>query len=479
MADRYIRVGLWTDRIPDHLPEALLEKGVEVACLFQGSHEEIPSYPLLELFDLSALGHTSYKPWACPISAETLLEYYDGIFRISRIPRVDRLETLRISPLQYDEARELAYLHASMLQSLLEKHEVEVLCFHVLPHLGLDTLASAVAQKLNIPTLGLRQVRVPGRFAAYDLGRSGQPRIPAPRGRAHTEGAVAPSVVSTGRGRKTTREKISALGFYSSSLFTGRQSELFERLHEAFSRRNWNLPLFLLDLLDRETRPVARLRYRRARLLKRKWALPVVGREENLPENYVFFPLHLEPEANISAYGGDFRNQMLAIECIHSKLPSGWKLILKENPKQRSAWRSGYFFERLQALENVVVSELPSSRLIADSRIVATICGSAGYEAVLGAVPCVCFGDAWYEGIHGVFQYSEDLDLEEIGRFRIDRSQLDASANEVVSRFFPGVVFSRDFSLYETADPEAMAPVTADSMKYLISRVITDAHSAG
>ena len=51
----------------------------------------------------------------------------------------------------------------------------------------------------------------------------------------------------------------------------------------------------------------------------------------------------MQPEMTTSAIGGEFRDQLLALEKLSNILPSGVKIYVKENPKQGSYAVDHYF----------------------------------------------------------------------------------------------------------------------------------------
>ena len=92
-------------------------------------------------------------------------------------------------------------------------------------------------------------------------------------------------------------------------------------------------------------------------------------------------------------------------------MPAGWRLYVKEHV---AALLSHSHFERgrrpeyyhdLAAIPAVtlVAPETNSFALIDNARAVATISGSAGWEAVLRGKPALLFGYGWYKGCEGVF----------------------------------------------------------------------------
>jgi hypothetical protein len=160
----------------------------------------------------------------------------------------------------------------------------------------------------------------------------------------------------------------------------------------------------------------------------------------NLP--YIYFPLHLQPELTTSALGDIFADQMLALERLSSLLPNGWKILLKENPKQTSCQRGELFFQRLGTLHNValVPTSADTFELISKSKFVATITGTAGWEAIKGGKPALVFGRPWYLTLAGVFRYAPAIDLEAISEYKIDHEALQQSFAELMSKTGCGVV---------------------------------------
>ena len=120
---------------------------------------------------------------------------------------------------------------------------------------------------------------------------------------------------------------------------------------------------------------------------------------EKLPSDvpFVFFPLHLEPEATTQLYSNYYENQLEVITALSKSLPISWKLAVKEHPNMRSG-RSLSFLQRLSKLPNTVLISpgWPSWRLVQQCRLVATLSGTSGLEASIIGKPVLIFGDpAW------------------------------------------------------------------------------------
>jgi hypothetical protein len=121
-------------------------------------------------------------------------------------------------------------------------------------------------------------------------------------------------------------------------------------------------------------------RFRWHRTLANGLAYWRVRRRPPAPEvPFVYFPLHLQPEATTSPMGGVFVDQYLAVEMLARALPSGWALVIKENPVQRFAKRDLGFYQRLGRMRDVhLVSRSANTfELTERCRAVATITARA------------------------------------------------------------------------------------------------------
>lgn len=133
-------------------------------------------------------------------------------------------------------------------------------------------------------------------------------------------------------------------------------------------------------------------------------------------EKYVYFPLHLQPEMTTSTLGKEYNDQILAVERVARIIPEDWYIYVKENPLQTYAYRDKYFYKRLQGIKKVklIKSNTNTYDLIRNSEFVATITGTAGFEAISGGKPVLVFGLAWYRSLPGVTIYNSDTALKDI-----------------------------------------------------------------
>jgi hypothetical protein len=118
---------------------------------------------------------------------------------------------------------------------------------------------------------------------------------------------------------------------------------------------------------------------------------------------YVYFPLHLQPEATTLPLGGAYEDQILVVDSLIRALPEGWRVVIKENPKQRFDKREAALYHRIRSLPEVhlVGRDADSFDLLEGSKAVATITGTAGWEALCAGKPVLTFGNAFYRHAEG------------------------------------------------------------------------------
>lgn len=127
--------------------------------------------------------------------------------------------------------------------------------------------------------------------------------------------------------------------------------------------------------------------------------------------SFVYVPLHYQPELTTCPEGGAFSDQRDMIDILSSALPEGWWLYVKEHLSQFSSrlrgelGRNQRFYSDIQSYGNVrlVPVAYDSFHLIDAAKAVATVTGTAGWEAVVRGTPALVFGYPWYRGCEGVF----------------------------------------------------------------------------
>jgi hypothetical protein len=119
----------------------------------------------------------------------------------------------------------------------------------------------------------------------------------------------------------------------------------------------------------------------------------------------IYFPLHLQPEltTDILASRG-FTNQVAAIIQLLSYCRKDTRILLKPNPKS-----STHGFDDQEVLDifsdhpqiEFLDTSFPSQDALVNSKCVATITGSIGYEAIHNGIPAIYFGLPWWKSMNG------------------------------------------------------------------------------
>jgi hypothetical protein len=116
--------------------------------------------------------------------------------------------------------------------------------------------------------------------------------------------------------------------------------------------------------------------------------------------DYVFHPLHSEPEMSLLVKNRTSLNQIEMVRHLSRAVPLGWRLLVKEHPRQIGR-RSLSYYRKLLEIPNVALADpaLGSKALIEGARLVALVGGVIGLEALIRGKPVVCFGMSSYEYI--------------------------------------------------------------------------------
>jgi CDP-glycerol glycerophosphotransferase (TagB/SpsB family) len=138
-------------------------------------------------------------------------------------------------------------------------------------------------------------------------------------------------------------------------------------------------------------------------------------------DKYVLFALHYQPERTTLPEGGIFENQLLAIDILSRALPEGWWLYVREHPRQfqkndprKAHFRDYYYYQRIKTNRNVRLISVHENQeaLIEGARVVASIKGDVGWEAMTRGKPSITFARAWYSSSNACFLVSSVEDCK-------------------------------------------------------------------
>jgi len=163
-------------------------------------------------------------------------------------------------------------------------------------------------------------------------------------------------------------------------------------------------------------------------------------------ERYVYYPLHLNPEASTMILAPNFVDQLSVIEALAKNLPFTHKLYVKEHPSMLGRRPRG-FYTAIKKYPNVrlLSSAENSLRLTRNADLVAVITGTAGWEGILMGKPVITFGQAFYTPL-GFSERCSDLSKLGLQIRRLIFEPKESADRERVMLFLTAL-FERSFPL--------------------------------
>lgn len=321
-----------------------------------------------------------------------------------------------VSRYSHAELMAIAQQSAERMEGLFDRVKPDLVVGFICVTVG-EYMAELVAKSRGIPFLNLRPTRIRNYFfggesvhepsdllrATYDRFRAeGVPSGPAEQARAalgdvRQEFALYEGVIPLAA-EATAAPAGSTSGSPSSAV--PRRPGRIARLSRT-ARRIWAYNFesqrhdnhyegYFAPLWFKRVKGPFRRRYTAWRLRNR-----YVGSVDELKKlDYVFYPMHKEPEVTLLVYGRPFLNQIEVVRNIARSLPIGMKLVIKEHP-MALGYRALSYYQKLLEIPNVVLANpaLTSRDLLANTRLVTIIGGSIGLEAMMRELPVVVFGN--------------------------------------------------------------------------------------
>lgn len=126
--------------------------------------------------------------------------------------------------------------------------------------------------------------------------------------------------------------------------------------------------------------------------------------------DFAFFPLHYEPEVSLLLQAPYRENQIRTIQDIARSLPVQFTLYVKEHPVMVE-FRPRKFYKELKKIHNVklIRPTISSFAITPYAKLITTITGTVGWEAVLLKKPVISFGHQFYNSLSMV-KYCHDIE---------------------------------------------------------------------
>lgn len=125
---------------------------------------------------------------------------------------------------------------------------------------------------------------------------------------------------------------------------------------------------------------------------------------------YVLLALHYQPEAATLACAPVWSDMLAIVRMVSASLPSGFQLVVKDHPII-GGHRSAAFYRAATDLPNVLVvtEKLPTTPLIEGCKMLVTVGGTIGLQALLLRKPVLLFGHIYYDCVDGILRPPADL----------------------------------------------------------------------
>jgi capsule polysaccharide modification protein KpsS len=153
--------------------------------------------------------------------------------------------------------------------------------------------------------------------------------------------------------------------------------------------------------------------------------------KKNLPRNYIYFLLPFQPENTTIPEGGKFYDVFLVLSLISKNIPKNWKILVKEHPAQYIKTRGMYgyigrdinYYDRLKCIKKVILfndNKYKHFYTLDRAKAIATVNGTAGWEALIRQKPSIVFGEAFYSTAPNVIKINKLDDLSSLVK-KIDK----------------------------------------------------------
>ncbi len=149
----------------------------------------------------------------------------------------------------------------------------------------------------------------------------------------------------------------------------------------------------------------------------------------NPNEEFAFYPLQLEPEMSIALFAPYYNDQLWMCKQIARSLPISMTLYVKEHPGMWG-FRPRSYYKELKKIPNLKL--LPPTvvnfDILKQAKLIVTLTGTSGWEAVLMKKPVITFGDTFYNTLPMVKKCTAIADLPFLIKEQLNTFQYNEQA---------------------------------------------------
>ncbi len=357
-----------------------------------------------------------------PVDAELLRDLAEC--EIISLKNMERLS--KIFPIYKNyQHRKMIYLkNVRYWNHKLEADKIDLVVFSGIPHVVYDVILYYLCRIKNIPFISLLQTHIRDTTLFFDNFEDPhiQLKIIYNQLREDLKNVPESEIQLAHRFELHLKKQLSdPTPFYvqknkRSSNFLSEFFLIFKKFLKCTNLKELKNNFFQMrDLIKKY---LSHLRYKMSRRYLRDKKLftyyDTFTTEPDLSKNYIYVPLHYQPEATTSPLAGIFADQQLIIHLISYLLPEDTYLYVKEHPAQTAFGRNTEFYDEILLNSNVrlISRSFDTYKLIENSIATATCTGRAGWESIFKNRPVLVFGAVFYQYIKGAFRINTIEDCQ-------------------------------------------------------------------
>ena len=163
--------------------------------------------------------------------------------------------------------------------------------------------------------------------------------------------------------------------------------------------------------------------------------------------DYVFFPLHVQPELSVDVLSPILNNQLEWIKILSKSIPYNFKLLVKPHSNFLSE-TDFRLLNECSSIDNVclVHPEIDSHELISKSKIVFTISGTAAYEAFFMKIPAIVASDIYFNNLPNISRSKDIFSFPELIKNILNHDYQKYDALEEFNRLILPYLFCGNFA---------------------------------
>jgi len=378
--------------------------------------------------------------------------------------------------------KNIYYSYIKYWHGILVSLKPDAILFGDIPHLSVHYVIYCIAKMLGIRTITFKAIKIGGRVIFLDdLKDYKNLRLELEKAKGRNFKVEDLSSDVQEHYKKQTNPHIDNQAFYTKKQYLKQRATPYHLPKRRVLTKHIRSRTFLSATSDyvkmffhKRTIPhLEKMRYSGAYLWYKEYGWSKIKKRHkeeyeksqsnpDFSKKYIYVALHNQPECSTSAMGDIFVDQILMIDILSASIPHDWRLYIKESPLQWSGPRThtgryrGYY-EEISKRKNVQFVPVGTStfELIEKSQAVASVTGSANWEAIVRGKPALAFGHVWYMYCDGVFRVSDGdsckVATEKIRNgYKPDKQQVLnflAAVDRASVRGFPNRKFKEGYNL--------------------------------